>query len=302
MEPLADKRMNGIGTAVACMVGLVLLALPCGVLFIAKSRSSQTMHSQAKSLLSDPSRETEGVADSGSRIAGSLSNTQPGGEGDPVPPFGEAEMAELSCMVSDMLSAYSNREVRILRTTSRSVWNFMTSRKHQIPGEICMQIIAPVRQILFDHYSKSHADAADFQSSEELDAYLDSDMEQTAFFCDVSVEWRVFDPYSFFEWLPLRMIDGYRKIYVRDGRAGMVGVCDKWIASWHDRIDSEAGYLRNSLKCSSEKALQFVDPNGIQGNEVRASAYQCVREFSKISGYTPKWISVYAPTDPRCSW
>lgn len=299
MEPLADKRRNGIGAAVACMVGLVLLALTCCVLFIAKSRSSTAMHSQAKSLFSDASRETEGAAGSSSRIEGGVPNAQPGGAGDHVSSFGEAEMAELSCMVSAMLAAYSNREVRILRTTSRSVWNFMTSRKQQIPGEICMQIIAPVRQVLFDHYSMSHADAADFQSSEELDAYLDSDMEQSAFFCDVSVEWHVFDSYSFFEWLPLRMIDGYRKIYVRDGRAGMVGVCDKWISSWHERIDSEAGYLRNSLKCSSEKALQFVDPNGIQGNEIRASAYRCAKEFSKISGYTPKWISEYAPAGPK---
>ena len=300
MGPSLGKPRKSCANKTAASVMILLLIASCCVLYTYRSRFFAERRPHVALQLDCAKGYVDTTVDSSAHVDGSTSGMASGFDsGESVPPTSELDMPELRRAVSNMLSAYSNRDVRVVREMSQSAWSIMANQKQHITKEACTRIISPIRQALLDHYSTSHANANDFKTNEHLDGYLDVDMEIMSFFASASREWDVWIASSFFEWYPLRLIDAYRKVYVRDKRTDMMSICDKWTAKWQERIDSGDGYLRNSIRSAYAKALPLIQSGKVPESEPRSSAYQCAMEFSKISGYTPKWISEYAPTTNR---
>lgn len=305
-----DKRLKIISRRTVTGIALLLLfVLSCLALYIRGFwPAKQHQHTHSRMLVVAPSGEL--AVDANVNAEGCENDVVVGDDsGTPLPPLREQEQAALFAATSNLISACSNQDARAVRELSAYILDFMNRRTRQITAEVVTQVIGPIQQELAAHFRNPNAYKSfiDSKSAEELDARLGLEMNLVAFACAVNLEWKVGDIDAAIEGHPLSVISGLRNSCASESRDDMVVVCDKWIAKWQDRIDSEKGFYRCKLRETYLRGLEHIKNDRdqfrqgvyVSKEEWKQEVWQGVRDFGARFGYTPKWISEYAPVDSK---
>lgn len=225
---------------------------------------------------------------------------------DPV--VQEAELSDqdrtkLFVSISNIVVAYSNNDARALHEGSKSALDFLDDKRRHISAEICASAMQPVKQVLVDHFLVNRRCGVS-KAPEELDAHMSLDMELLMFAFETSLKWDLHIIDDRFEGVVLAAIGMAQCSYERESRDDMVEVCDKWALKWREQIDSSHGYGRIKFKRSYLRGLrglesQFRNPDYlgafITREDFQKDCYDAAKEFGRVYGYTPKWVSKYSP-------
>ena len=213
------------------------------------------------------------------------------------------ERVKLFTSISNLVVAYSNSDAQALNEVSKSASDFMDDRMRHISAEICACALQPVKQVLVDHFLVNRR-CGDSKTPEELDAHMSLDTELLMFTFKTSLKWDLHVIDDRFEGAVLAAIETAKCAYERESRDDMVQICDKWALKWRDQIDSSQGYGRIKFKRSYLRGLkklesQFRNPDYlgsfITREDFQKDCYDAAKEFGRVYGYTPKWVSKYSP-------
>jgi len=300
MEAFNDKRMKvATRKSEACIATLLLFALSCFTLVFLLSKQSQ--RDDSRMIADFRSAEADACADDGTKDEMSGDDS-----GTPIEPLSESEQAELFSAVSNIVSAYSNKDARAVQEFSAHVLDFIESKKQQISTEMCVQTLEPIKRVLLDHFCVRKR-CGDFNTAEELEAHFALDMEILSFFFEASLKRDLTIIDDRFELIALQSAGNTRRIYEGDSRDDMLAVCDKWIGKLKERIDSENCYVRIKLKRSYLRDIEYWQNwrrSGSTGTyltdeDIRRDCYHAVEFLGRLYGYTPKWIKEYEPLETQ---
>lgn len=306
MDTSTDKQLRITSPWTMFGVALLLVALAC-ITFYTRGLWLAKQHQKATSRMPEGNSSGELVVDADATADCRAKGVMDVNDVDSsTQPLSEREKAELLSAVSNMVSAYSNQDARAVRQHSANVLDFMDSKKHQVSAEMSAQTLEPIKRVLLDHFRVRKL-CGDFNTAEELDAHFALDMEILSFVFEASLKRDLTIIDDSFELIALESAVNARRIYEQDSRNDMAAICVKWIGKWKERIDSEDGYARIKLKRSYLRDIKYwqnVRKSGSTGTyltdeDIRSECYHAVELRGRLHGYTPKWISEYAPTEPK---
>ena len=187
-----------------------------------------------------------------------------------------------------ILESYENCDVEGMKASMKDVPDIVTNMKEKafiaLKGSLCNAL-----QSRFIGLQSP----MEFQDAESLGAYLRSNIELTIFLGNIALKREDFDTMvDIYDALVLKQLLNYKRKYREDGEECFESCVDKFIEEWHQQIESENGFTRQSMWFHVDLGWPFYH----DGTWSLAQLTKWVRDRADrlISlGYTPKWLSEF---------
>lgn len=195
---------------------------------------------------------------------------------------------DVSRVFAQILESYENNDVEGMKASMKDIPCVVTNMKEKT----FIELRRPLSTAYWEKFL-SRESPLEFVDVESLDVYLRSNVELTIFFGNIALKREDFDTtVDFCDALVLKKLLKYKNKYHEDGAEGFEACVDKFIEEWHQQIESENGFTRQSMwfQVDLQWSLYYDGTWTLEKltNWVKDRATPLVN-----LGYTPKWLSEF---------
>ena len=220
---------------------------------------------------------------------------------DKVVTLDSAQKAELRRVFADIVQAYSNRQVEVLREWRRK----LPERVELISRNDFDDITRPLSRIVYDetHVKRNkklceNSRGEEYRSVAGFERYADTLMAIVLVYGDVRLRRRNLGGlFEELEALMFARLKSYRDDFRTVGRTDMERAAERALAEWIDQIESGNGYTKTCVVMSVASYRVWGDRVMEECSQTWEEVSQnAVRQFTYgliLAGYTPKWLDEF---------
>lgn len=216
-------------------------------------------------------------------------------------PLDPVQKAELRRIYAEIVQAYSNRQVEVLREWRRKLPELV----ERVGQDDFDDAKRPFSRIFFDEVipklgrrQEDQSILSEYSGVEDFERIVATVLAFAGIYGDVRLRRREFGGrFNDIEMLVVYRLKTYRDCFRTAGRTDMEKVADRFLSEWINQIESENGYTRalliHYLARDRVGASKIMENHGqtwdeISQNSVRQATHGLIR-----AGYTPKWIEEF---------
>ena len=271
---------------VGCLAGLLTLVLLVGAFIVLFTDIGRHDHAANARRLPDPLDVAE------------LHRFAPP---DKVVTLDSAQKAELRRVFADIVQAYSNRQVEVLREWRRK----LPERVELVIQSDLDDVELSFSKVLYNEVipklsrkQESRSILAEYASVDDFEHTIATILAFAGIYGDVRLRRREFGGrFDDLEALVVYRLMSYRDCFRAAGRTDLEKVAERFLAEWIDQIESENGYTRTCVVMSVASYRVWGDRvmeecsqtwEEVSQNAVRQFTYGLIH-----AGYTPKWLDEF---------
>ena len=212
-----------------------------------------------------------------------------------------AQKAELKGICADIVQAYSNEQVEILREWRRK----LPERVEFIRQNDFDDISRPLFRIVYDEsltklnkLLEKESIGEVYGNVSEFERHVDTLITLVLLYGDVQLRRKSFGGlFKDIDAIIYYRLKFYRDDFRAKGRADLECAAERAISAWIDQIESENGYTRAQLVSRIARSRVWADRSmkqtgkswaELSQNSVSQTVYTLIR-----AGYTPKWLDEF---------